>query len=124
MKDLIVQRISGDPLSVSGSVLERFVAGLRGDVVTASHGDYDAVRSVFNAMIDKRPALIVRCSGAADVIRAVEFARSQDLLCAVRGGGHSVGGKSVCDYERLVALKSQYDPTNFLRLNQNIAPDA
>lgn len=106
MKDLSIQRIFGDQVSVPGSALERFVAGLRGDVVAPGHGNYDDVRSVFNAMIDRRPGLIVRCAGAGDVIRAVDFARDRELLCAVRGGGHSIAGKSVCDGGVLIDLST------------------
>ncbi|MFJ9733319.1 FAD-binding oxidoreductase [Streptomyces sp. NPDC101171] len=72
-------------------------AGLRGTVVRPGDADYDEARAVWNAAHDKRPALVVRCAGTADVIRAVEFARSQDLLVAVRGGAHSIAGFSTCD---------------------------
>ncbi|WP_330461565.1 FAD-binding oxidoreductase [Streptomyces sp. NBC_00820] len=72
-------------------------AGLRGTVVRPGDDGYDEARTVWNAAHDKRPALIVRCAGTADVVRAVEFARSQDLLVAVRGGGHSIAGFSTCD---------------------------
>jgi FAD/FMN-containing dehydrogenase len=68
-----------------------------GDVVTPSDPGYDAARVVWNGIIDRRPALIARCTGAADVINAVRFAREQDLIIAVRAGGHSVGGFSTCD---------------------------
>jgi FAD/FMN-containing dehydrogenase len=63
----------------------------------AGDAGYDKARTVFNALIDHRPALIARCSGAADVIAAVEFAREHDLLVSMKGGGHGVAGKAVCD---------------------------
>ncbi|MFJ3310008.1 FAD-binding oxidoreductase [Streptomyces sp. NPDC086549] len=72
-------------------------AGLRGTVVRPDDAGYDEARAVWNGSHDKHPALIVRCTGTADVIRAVEFARSQDLLVAVRGGAHSIAGFSTCD---------------------------
>ena len=70
---------------------------IRGEVITPTDPQYDEARAVWNGMIDKRPALIVRCSGVADVLAAVQFARSQDLELAVRGGGHSLPGFSTSD---------------------------
>ncbi|MEU1408807.1 FAD-binding oxidoreductase [Streptomyces sp. NPDC005728] len=72
-------------------------AALRGTVVRPGDAEYDQARSVWNGAHDKHPALIVRCAGTADVMRAVEFARSQDLLVAVRGGAHSIAGFSTCE---------------------------
>ena len=63
----------------------------------AGDAGYEDVRKVWNGMIDKRPALISRCLGASDVITSVNFARDNNLLVAVRGGGHSFPGKSTCD---------------------------
>jgi FAD/FMN-containing dehydrogenase len=77
--------------------IEKFQANLRGEVLRPGQDGYDTARKVFNAMIDKRPGLIVRCSGAADVIQCVNFAREQELPVSVRGGGHSVAGKAVCE---------------------------
>jgi FAD/FMN-containing dehydrogenase len=74
-----------------------FAASLRGDLIRPEDDRYGAARAVFNAMVDRRPALIVRCAGVADVMRGVEFARSHDLPLSIRGGGHSVAGKAVCD---------------------------
>ncbi|MGW1893241.1 FAD-binding oxidoreductase [Streptomyces sp. NPDC002004] len=72
-------------------------AALRGTVIRPGDPSYDEARAVWNAAHDRHPALIVRCVGTADVIRAVEFARSQHLLVAVRGGAHSIAGFSTCD---------------------------
>ena len=69
----------------------------RGDLITADDSRYDQARLVWNAMIDKRPAIIARPRSADDVIAAVQVARSFDLPIAVRGGGHSVAGRCVCD---------------------------
>ncbi|HEX6557195.1 MAG TPA: FAD-binding oxidoreductase, partial [Ktedonobacteraceae bacterium] len=77
--------------------LRNFRASLRGEVILPDDGGYDSARRVWNGMIDKYPALIIRCANHADVTRAVEFSRLQHLPVAVRGGGHSVSGKSVCD---------------------------
>src|SRR6267378_3396398 len=75
----------------------RFEAGLRGTLLRPGMTAYEEARRVHNAMIDKRPALIARCAGVADVVRAVNFARENGLLVAVRGGGHNVAGLAVCD---------------------------
>jgi hypothetical protein len=77
--------------------IEKFVAGLRGRVIQAGDQEYDTARVVYNAMHDRHPAMIVRARDVADVVAAVNFARDQDLLLAVRGGGHSVPGFSTCD---------------------------
>src|SRR5690606_11409536 len=73
-----------------------FESRLRGRLVRPSDADYDRVRAVWNGMIDKRPALVARCAGTADVIEAVRFARSEGVPVAVRGGGHNVAGGAVC----------------------------
>ena len=73
-------------------------ANFRGELIRpGDDGRYDAARAVYNAMIDRRPALIARCTGVADVIAAVNFARENELVVAVRGGGHSVPGYGVCE---------------------------
>ncbi|HSC26465.1 MAG TPA: FAD-binding protein, partial [Vicinamibacterales bacterium] len=76
--------------------LDEFRSTLRGDVLLPQDADYEATRRIFNAMIDKRPALIARCAGAADVIACIGFARAQAIEVSVRGGGHNVSGKAVC----------------------------
>jgi FAD/FMN-containing dehydrogenase len=76
----------------------------RGPLLRPEDDDYEAARRVWNGMIDRRPALIARCAGVADVIAAVDFARAHDLLLAVRGGGHNVAGNAVCDGGLVVDL--------------------
>jgi len=72
-------------------------ASLRGELFQPGEEGYDAARTMYNAMIDRHPALIVRCAGVSDVITAVQFARSRNLLVAIRGGGHNVAGRAICD---------------------------
>lgn len=89
---------------VSESVLQKFRASLRGQSFCSGEPGYDAARTVPNAMIDRRPAIIARCAGAADVMACVRFAREHDWLISVRGGGHSVAGKSVCEGGLMIDL--------------------
>ncbi|HEY3046386.1 MAG TPA: FAD-binding oxidoreductase, partial [Polaromonas sp.] len=77
--------------------LNNFKATLRGPMLQAGDDGYDTARSIWNAMIDRRPALIVRAAGVADVMASVNFARKHELLLAVRGGGHNIAGNAVCD---------------------------
>ncbi len=83
--------------TIDDEQIERFQTGVRGDVIRPDDVEYDDARAVWNGMIDKYPTLIARCRSVADVIRAVEFARENDLHVAVRGGGHNVAGTAVCD---------------------------
>jgi len=150
-----------------------FEASLRGKLIQPGNNDYNSARKVYNAMIDKHPALIVQCADIADVINSVNYARDNNLLLAIRGGGHNGGGLGICDnglvidlslkngihidsqaktalvqggcllknvdhathifedrvkvtygdnYERLVQIKTKYDPQNLFRVNQNIKP--
>ena len=77
---------------------------VRGQVLMAADAGYDAARRIWNAMIDKRPALIARCEGAADVGEAVRFAGAHEMLVSVRGGGHNVAGTAVCDGGLMIDL--------------------
>ena len=88
------------------SATEKFRTTLRGPSFCPGEQGYDAARTVPNAMIDRRPAIIARCVGAADVIACVRFAREHDVLVSVRGGGHSVAGKSVCEGGLMIDLSA------------------
>jgi len=79
------------------TTIEKFKTSLGGELIQPNDEGYDDARKVWNAMIDKKPALIARCSGTADVITAVNFAREQGLLLSVRGGGHNIAGTALCD---------------------------
>jgi FAD/FMN-containing dehydrogenase len=79
------------------AAVQQFKAGFRGALLRPGDDGYDAARRVWNGMIDRRPALIARCAGVADVIAAVRFARESGLPATVRGGGHNVTGTAVCD---------------------------
>jgi FAD/FMN-containing dehydrogenase len=79
------------------NAIEEFRKIHRGAVITPGDPRYEEGRRVWNAMIDKRPALIARCRSAVDVITAVQFARANQLLIAIRGGGHNIAGSATCD---------------------------
>ncbi len=97
MSDLELITITGGRTVLREAAVKQFKTDLRGEILQPGDDGYDDARKVFNAMIDKRPALILRCTGVADVIAAVNFARTNNLLVSVRGGGHSVAGNAVCD---------------------------
>src|SRR5215467_12520358 len=90
--------------SLSPEVLHHFKARLRGELICMNDERYHYARRVWNGMIDKYPAAIVRCADVVDVVTAVEFARQHQLLVAVRSGGHSLSGSSVCDEGLVIDL--------------------
>jgi FAD/FMN-containing dehydrogenase len=84
-------------LAPASTDIERLRDALRGPVIVPGDEGYDAARAIWNGAIDRRPAAVARCTGVADVVAAVRFARERDLLVAVRSGGHGVGGHAICD---------------------------
>ncbi len=94
------------PLSTGSdeAAIQTFKAGLRGGLLRPGDDHYETARRVWNGMIDRKPALIARCAGVADVITAVNFARTHHLLVSVRGGGHNVTGNAVCEGGLMIDL--------------------
>src|SRR5690348_12577453 len=83
---------------------QEFATRIRGEVLTPDDQSYDVTRQIWNAMIDKHPAVIVRCAAVADVLNALAFARAHHLEVAVRGGGHNVAGNATCEGGILIDL--------------------
>src|SRR6185369_12838151 len=95
------------------TVIDSFKAALRGELIDPQSPNYDAARKVYNGMIDRRPRLIARCADVADVIASVNFAREQQLLVSIRGGGHNAGGLGVCDDGLVIDLS----PIKYVRVD-------
>jgi FAD/FMN-containing dehydrogenase len=104
MNDLSLTTLEPGKTKVSAISIEALGAQLRGSLVTEGDASYDEMRTIWNAMIDRRPGLIVRCAGAADVVSAVRFARDNGLLVAVRGGGHNIAGSAICNGGLMIDL--------------------
>jgi FAD/FMN-containing dehydrogenase len=100
---------------VDAEAIQGFVEGVRGKVLRSGDPGYDDARAIWNGLIDRRPALIVQCTGAADVVDAVNFAREQNLLLSVKGGAHNVAGNAVNDGGLVIDLSQMngvhVDPT-------------
>lgn len=97
MGDLRAKTLSGRDITLGEATVTDFKKSLRGQLLRPEDNGYNEARTIWNAMIDKRPALIARCAGVSDVISSVNFARANNLLTAVRGGGHNVSGNAVCE---------------------------
>jgi FAD/FMN-containing dehydrogenase len=116
MADQCTTTTHGAATGLTATTIEQFKGRLRGDLLGPGDAHYDSARTIHNGMIDRCPALIVRCAGVADVITAVTFARSNNLVMAVRGGGHGVPGFAVCDGGLMIDLSRmksvRVDPTS------------
>ena len=96
--------VSGVEKAIDETLVDKLGFSLRGRLLRPDDDDYDAVRRVWNGMVDKRPALIAQCAASADVVDVVRFARAHELLVSVRGGGHNIAGKSVCEGGLMIDL--------------------
>ncbi len=97
MTDIALAALDGGEVLVDEAALEALRSELRGPALRPGEPGYDEARTLYNAMIDNKPAVIVRCAGVADVMEGVKFAAANGLLLSVRGGGHNVAGNAVCD---------------------------
>lgn len=98
------------PVGAAHSIMPEDVlalrAALRGRAFIKGDREYDEARSIWNGMVDRSPGVIVRCAGAADVLQAVDFARRNDLVVAIRGGGHNIAGNAVCDHGVVIDMSA------------------
>lgn len=99
---------SGEQVSLERAAVKELAGSLAGDLLLPQDAGYDSARRVWNGMIDRHPALIVRCRNSGDVANAVTFAGERDLLVAVKGGGHSYPGKSSCDGGMMIDLSAMH----------------
>ncbi|UCD63987.1 MAG: FAD-binding oxidoreductase [Candidatus Zixiibacteriota bacterium] len=118
MSSIQVATVSGGQVAVDTSKLEKLSASFRGELLTSADPGYDQARTIWNAMIDRRPALIAKCTGVADVMAAVNFARENELLTAVRSGGHNIAGNAICNDGMVIDLSQmrsvRVEPENHL----------
>jgi len=98
--------LNGGPSAVPAEAVEGLQAKLRGRLIRPGDAYYDETRTIWNAMIDRRPALIARCVGTADVMAAVRFVREHNVLASVRGAGHNIAGTALCDGGLLIDLSA------------------
>jgi FAD/FMN-containing dehydrogenase len=104
MQSYSLRTMSGNTTALGRRTVEAFTEDIGGEVVAPEGPGYDDTRAVWNAMVDRRPGLIVRCRDAADVVRAVRLAREHELLISVRGVGHNIAGNAVCDGGLMIDL--------------------
>lgn len=100
------KRLDGSSAQLADDALAAFKSTFRGQLLTPTDPTYDSARKVWNGMIDRRPALIVRCTGTADVVRAVQFAREHSIINSVRGGGHNIAGLAICEGGLVIDLSA------------------
>ena len=104
MAQLTLAGANGAQTTVSDPEIEAFARGFKGDLIKPDTAGYDDARSIWNAMIDKCPSLIARCTSTEDIVQAVRFAKAHGLLIAVRGGGHNIAGNASCEGGMVIDL--------------------
>jgi len=96
-RSALLKTLDGKEIELSAETLADFQLQLHGAVILPNEADYEESRTIWNGMIDRRPGLVARCVGVADVTACVNFARTHNLLISIRGGGHNIAGLAVCD---------------------------
>ncbi|HKF55285.1 MAG TPA: FAD-binding protein, partial [Blastocatellia bacterium] len=91
--------------------IQKLKSSFKGEILLPGDEAYEGARKIWNAMIDKHPAVIARCLGASDVVDAVNFARDSGLMLAVRGGGHNIAGSALCDDGIVIDLSKMRQAT-------------
>ncbi len=104
MSETKILGMDGKSKSIDATKIESLKGAMRGALLRPGEAGYEESRTIWNAMIDRRPALVARCTGAADVMLAVNFARENGLLLAVRSGGHNIAGNAVCEGGMMIDL--------------------
>lgn len=108
-----IKTLDGKDTALASEIIDGFSSQLTGTIIRATDPGYNEARAIWNAMIDRRPALIVKCMGTADVVSSVKFARKHNLLISVRGGGHNIAGLSLANDVMLIDLS----PMKWVRVN-------
>ena len=104
MEALSLTTLDAGKANIDADAVNALAGLLRGSMLDKTDASYDGTRAIWNAMVDRKPGLIIRCAGAGDVINAVRFARDKALLVSVRGGGHNIAGNAVCDGGLMIDL--------------------
>ena len=104
--NIAIHRGAENMNTITPDAIQSLKGRMRGRVIAPDDPEYDQARSIWNAMVDKRPGAIARCTGVADVMQAVSFARDAGLRIAVRGGGHNIAGNALCDDGLTIDLSS------------------
>ena len=104
MPTVPILTLAGGETTLDGETLDALSGAMDGELLTPDHPDYEEERTVWNAMIDRLPALIARCRSADDVAKAIRLARDERLLVSVKGAGHNIAGNAVCDGGLMISL--------------------
>jgi len=104
MSNIEITTLDGAKRDIDSDSVEELRARVKGHVLLNGDSGYDEARSIWNAMVDKKPSLIIHCAGTSDVVQAVNFARDNNILLAIKGAGHNIAGNAVCDGGLMIDL--------------------
>jgi len=104
MSGLQVKKITGESVSINMDSLNQFKKGFNGNLLFENDSEYNESRNLWNEMIDKKPAIIIKCNNTSDIQKSVQFANDNDILLSIKGGGHNVAGNAVNDGGMMIDL--------------------